>query len=85
MRKQVYRILEAISEWVDRRTGRDIPLRKALGMHGGDDNLCGCNVNPYEEWPGEIPFIYRRIEELEARLKLLEAYTKVADPLKNCN
>ena len=51
---------------------KDKYLRKALGMHDDDENLCGCDLNPNSSWTGEIPMLWRRLKELERKVEKLE-------------
>ena len=38
---------------------KDKALRKALGLHGGDTNPCGCDIMVCEGgWSGEIPTLF---------------------------
>jgi hypothetical protein len=52
---------------------KDKNLRKALGMHGTP--LCGCDFG-LPGWQGEIPMLWRKIKELEDRLKCIERKKK---------
>ena len=57
---------------------KDKELRKALGMHGPESDLCGCDVNPTNQnWQGEIPMLWRKVHELEAKVKQLEKEKEV--------
>lgn len=59
---------------------KDKNLRKALGIHGSEENLCGCDVVVPEakcptivsSWHGEIPMLWRKVKELENKIKALE-------------
>ena len=53
---------------------KDKALRKALGMHGFEENLCGCSSPCAVDtgWQGEIPMLWKRIEELESKIKAIE-------------
>ena len=45
---------------------KDKNLRKALGIHGFEDNLCGCDMIKVKDyWSGELPELWNRIEKLE--------------------
>lgn len=55
---------------------KDKNLRKALGIHGNEENLCGCSfgatIIAAPEWRGELPMLWERIEELEAKIEAIE-------------
>ena len=52
---------------------KDKILRKVLGMHGSDENLCACSEAYVPgDWGGALPDIYRKLKILEARISKLE-------------
>ena len=53
---------------------KDKALRKALGLHGFEENLCGCSSHCAfnDSWQGELPMLWKRIEELESKIKAIE-------------
>lgn len=57
---------------------KDKNLRKALGIHGSGKDLCACSIlcNVTNNWQGELPEIWKRIEKLEAKIEAIEAKKK---------
>lgn len=55
---------------------KDKKLRKALGIHGSEKDLCGCSVATDGSWQGELPEIWKRIEKLEGKIEAIEAKKK---------
>lgn len=51
---------------------KDKKLRKALGIHGSEEDLCGCDCAGYTGWQGEIPMLWRKVKELEDKVKAIE-------------
>jgi len=51
---------------------KDKNLRRALGIHGTEENLCGCSMGSDVGWHGEIPMLWKKIEEFECKIKDIE-------------
>lgn len=56
---------------------KDKNLRKALGIHGFEENLCGCDmVVVRNEWGGEIPMLWKKVKELEKEVEIMKQKIK---------
>ena len=57
---------------------KDNNLRKMLGIHDPENYLCGCDWGPKHDWLGELPMLWRKVSELEGKIKELEALCSLA-------
>ena len=55
---------------------KDKNLRKALGVHGSEENLCGCDMVVGTEWSGEIPMLWKKVKELEKEVEIIKQKIK---------